>query len=142
MSNYPYTYDDLLYRLHISKNTDDLHKKTNLPPIKVTKKNRLSIISNYGIYCEKICRSEEHVANYFKTETGLNVSINSQNQLVIQGILSETKCNTIMKNYIKQYVMCKQCKGIESVIIKQNGLIFLQCNNCNAKTSLGKVIYP
>jgi translation initiation factor 2 subunit 2 len=141
MSFYPYSYDDLLYRLHVSRTADDSYKKANLPSLKVTKKNRLSIVSNFDVYCERLNRSKEHVSNYYRTETGSNISINSQNQMVIQAIFSETKCDSIMKNYIKQYVMCKQCKGIESSIIKENGLMFLQCHRCDAKTSMGKIAY-
>ncbi len=141
MSNYPYSYDDLLYRLHVLKTADDTYKKANLPALKVIRKNRLSIFSNFGAYCDRLCRSKEHVSNYFKTETGSNISINSQDQLLIQGVLTESKCESIMKNYIRQFVMCKQCKGIASSIIKGNGLTYIQCHQCSAKTSLGKITY-
>jgi translation initiation factor 2 subunit 2 len=139
MTGYPYSYDELLFRLHNAKSSDEIYKKINLPPLKVCKKNKLSIFVNFDVYSEKLNRSKEHISNYFKAETNIGNSINNQNQLLIQGILNETKCESIMRNYIKQFVMCRQCKGINSVLVKENGLTFLQCNQCLAKTSMGKV---
>jgi translation initiation factor 2 subunit 2 len=139
MSNYPYSYDELLYRLHNYKINENLQKKINLPQMEIKRVNKLSIFFNFDVYCEKLNRPLEHVANFFKTETGANISINGQNQLIIQNIINQTKCESIMKNYIKNFVMCKQCKGIVSSMIKKNGLTFLECNQCNAKTSMGKI---
>ena len=139
MSGFPYSYDELLFRLHTAKMAEEAYAKINLPPLKVTRKNRLSVIVNFGIYSEKLDRAKEHISDYYKEETGSSNSINSQNQLLIQGILNETKCEAIMRNYIKQYVMCKQCKGLKTSLNKENGLTFLECQQCFAKTSLGKL---
>lgn len=139
MSEYPYSYDELLYRIHTLKSVEDTYKKINLPPLKITKKNRLSIFVNFGIFSEKLNRTKEHISEYFKTETGASNSINNQNQLLIHGILNETKCESIMRNYIKEFVMCRQCKGMDSSLEKENGLTFLNCKQCHAKTSMGKL---
>lgn len=135
---YPYTYDDLLFRLHNAKSADDLYKKINLPPLKVSRKNKLSIFVNLSDFSDKLNRTKEQIGDFFKIESGTSVSINNQNQLLIQGILSEAKCESIMRNYIKEFVMCRQCKGLNSSLVKENGLNFLVCHQCNAKTSLGK----
>lgn len=139
MSTYPYSYDELLYRLHTAKSADEVYKKINLPPLKIYRKNKTTIFANFGIYSEKLKRSEEHISNYFRAETNAGNSINGQNQLIIQAMLNETKCESIMRNYIKQFVMCRQCKGIDSILVKENGFTYLQCNQCLAKTSLGKI---
>ena len=140
MATYPYSYDDLLYRLHIAKTADDNYKKVNLPPLKVTRKNKLSIFSNFIIFSEKLNRPKQHIADYYKTETGLENSINGQNQLLIHGIFTEVKCESIMRNYIKEFVMCRQCKGLSTDIVKENGLTFIKCHQCSAVTSLGKIV--
>lgn len=139
MSEYPYTYDDLLYRLHLAKSTDDNYKKINLPPIKVTRKNRVSIIANFMVYTEKLNRSKEQISDFFKEETSCPNSVNNQGQLIIQGNLNEIKCESIMRNYIKEFVMCKQCKGLDTHMVKEDGLTFLECHLCLAKTSMGKI---
>lgn len=139
MSQYPYSYDELLYRLHTARSMDDNYKKISLPQLKVSRKNRMSIISNFSVIAEKINRSAEHIKEYFNAETGTTSSINSQGQFLIQGIYNEAKCESIMKNYIREFVMCKQCKGIDTKMVKENGLSFLECNQCLAKTSKGKI---
>ncbi|AYV85019.1 MAG: hypothetical protein Satyrvirus2_30 [Satyrvirus sp.] len=139
MSQYPYSYDDMLYKLHVTKSAEDNYTKINLPAINVSRKNKLSIISNFFAYSEKLNRKKEDIADFFKRETGVANSINNQDQLIIQGNFNETKCETIMKNYIKQFVMCKQCKGLNSVLVKEDGLTYMECKQCLAKTSMGKI---
>lgn len=139
MSKYPYAYDELLYRLHQLRSTDEVYKKVNLPPLKVVKKNRSSIFANFNVFVQRLNRSKEHISEFYKTETGLVNSINGEGQLIIQGMFSEAKCESIMRNYIKEFVMCKQCKGLSTDLLKENGLTFISCNQCSAKTSLGKL---
>lgn len=139
MSTYPYAYDDLLYRLHLAKSTDDNYKKINLPPIKVTRKNRVSIIGNFSTFSERLNRPIEQISEFFKQETMCPNSINGQGQLIIQGALNEIKCESIMRNFIREFVMCKQCKGLDTHMLKENSLTFLECHQCLAKTSMGKI---
>lgn len=139
MSIYPYSYDELLFRLHNTKTADDVYKKVNLPPLKITRKNKLSVFVNAAVFSEKLNRPMDHISDYFKAETKASNSVNSQNQLMIQGVLNEAKCEAIMRNYIKEFVMCKQCKGLNSTLVKENGLTYLECRNCHAKTSMGKI---
>lgn len=139
MSVYPYTYDDLLYRLHLEKSGEENYKKTNLPPIKVAKKNKTTIFINFGIFVEKLNRSADHIATYYKSETGIASSINAQGQLILQGILNETKTESILRNYIREYVICKQCKCFDTSLLKENGITYIICNQCQAKSSLGKI---
>lgn len=139
MTTYPYSYDELLFKLHNAKIADDIYTKINLPPLQVHRKNKLSIFVNINTYSEKLNRTKEHISNFFREEMGTATSINGQNQLIIHGILNEAKCESIMRKYIKQYVMCKQCKSIHSTMIKDNGLTYLECKQCFAKTSLGKL---
>ena len=139
MSQYPYSYDELLFRLHNAKSSDEIYSKVNLPPIKISRKNRMSIFSNFGMLVEELNRNKDHISNYFKEETGLINTINQHNQLIIHGNLNELKCESIMKKYTNEFVCCRQCKGLNTSLLKEHGLTFLQCNQCLAKTSLGKL---
>ena len=181
MTEYPYTYDDLLYRLHKIKlsesqnqsqsqnqrqsqnqnqnqnqnqiklpNLPCLHSDKSgenivydnvfsLPSLKIYRKNKLSIFSNIVSFSEILNRNKEHIADYFKSETKLLNSINGQNQLVIQGMLNENKCEAILRSYIKSYVLCKQCNCLDTKLVKEHGLTYNKCNKCLASTSLGKI---
>ena len=135
----PYTYGELLGKLVQQKSLDEVHAKINLPIMKVTQVNRSSIIVNFDKFPTKLKRSADHISAFFKSETGLSNSINERGQLIIQGLFSESKCQSIIRNYIKNFVMCKQCKSIDSTMYKESGLNFLQCHQCQAVTSLGKI---
>ncbi|BCS83151.1 eukaryotic translation initiation factor 2 subunit beta [Cotonvirus japonicus] len=133
-----YTYEDLLTKLTNSKTSDDIYKKVNLPSVNVSQKNRSSIIANFNKFPIKLNRDPTDIAKFFKEETGITNSINERGQLIIQGSLSANKCESIIRNYISKFVMCRQCKSTISIIMKDNGLNYLVCKQCQAKTSLGK----
>lgn len=138
MDLFPYEYDDMLYRLHTTKLCEDSIKNTNLPRINVKRKNKLTIIVNFGAYSTIINRTKESISKYFYIESKLAYSINSTDQLILQGVLDEKKCENIMRNFIKQHVLCKQCRCIDTQIVKDSNLYYMICNGCGAKTSLGK----
>lgn len=139
MSSYPYNYDDMLFRLHTAKMTEESIARINFPALKVTNKNRLSIISNFGEYPKILNRTKEEISNYFRTEMATSISINAMDQLLIHGKFNESKCQFIMEKYIKQFVMCRQCRGLNTVLEKENGLTFLDCKQCRARSSMGKI---
>lgn len=139
MTEYPYDYENLLFRLQQIKTTDGIKTKNSLPPIQVTKKNKTSIIVNFQTYGDLLKRPLEHISHFYKEETGLCNSINIHNQLIIQGNLGEVQCENILRNYIKGFVLCKQCKSIDTQLLKENGLTFLICQKCSAKSSMGKI---
>lgn len=139
MTEYPYDYSSLLSRLQQIKTMDDIKTKNSLPPIQVAKKNKNSIIINFQTYGDLLKRPLDQISRFYKEETGLCNSINIHNQLIIQGSLNENQCENILRNYIKSFVLCKQCKNIDTHLFKEDGLTFLICQKCSAKTSLGKM---
>ena len=138
-SKYPYNYDDMLFRLHTAKLAEETNAKINLSSLKVSYKNRVSIISNFGEYPKILNRTKEEISDFFKVETATSVSINAQEQLLIHGKFNEVKCESILKNYIRQLVMCRQCKSLNTKLEKESGLSFLDCKQCGARSSLGKI---
>lgn len=138
LQTYPYIYDHLLSRLHTIKTTKIVNKAM-LPPIKIIRKNKTSVFVNFNIYPEILKRTAEHISNYFKEELRTQNSINAEGQLIMNCIVNDIKCESILKKYIKEFVSCKQCKGINSTLIKEQGMTFIKCNECFANTSLGKI---
>lgn len=139
MNNFPYCYDTMLKRLQLEKSSEEQYKKMSLPSLKIVRKNKTSVFVNFSSYPLILKRNSDHIGNYFRTEMGTDYSINSSGQLILQGIFKENKFESIMKKYIKEFVSCRQCRGLNSDLIKENGITFLECHICLAKTSLGKI---
>lgn len=136
---YPYTYDDMLYRLHLAKLKEGSSDKISFPPLKVVYQNRVSVIANFGEFPKILNRTKDEISHFFQEETATRISINAQQQLIIHGKFNESRCEYILKNYIRQFVMCRQCNGLNTKLQKENGLSFLDCNQCGARSSLGKI---
>jgi len=134
---YPYVYEEMLDRLQSAKSQTG-EKKNVLPAIKVTIKNRRSIISNFADYSKILNRPADHIRTFYRIESGMENSINDSGQLIIQGYYQESKCETVMRKYVEEYVLCKQCKCIDTELVKSDGLTFLECHQCLARTSMGK----
>jgi len=138
---YPYNYEHMLYQLHILKEEDLFqikNTKTVLEPIKLSKKGKTIMITNFSYYPQFLNRPAEHISKFFKDEVGSSTSINGDGQLLILGRLREVQIENLMRNYIKQYVKCSQCKCIQTDIVKEDRISYIVCHRCNAKTSLAK----
>jgi translation initiation factor 2 subunit 2 len=135
---FPYDYDHMLYQLHLKKKDDESYNKISLPPLSVCKKGKATLITNFLDYPRSLGRTVEQITKFYKDETAATNSINKDGHLIIQGKFKESQCENIMRNYVKQFCMCKQCKSIQTELQRENKFYYIYCQKCHAKSSLGK----
>ena len=128
-------YDELL---------DEAYKKVK--PIKATARFEIpkveghiegtkTIITNFKQVCDTLRRDPSHVEKFL--EKGLASSGKIQgNRLILQRKLPSAKINDKIKQYVEEFVLCKECKKPDTELIKQNQFMFLHCLACGAKHSV------
>lgn len=127
----PYSVEFLVDKFYDEYNQDS--QKLAVPKPTVMIQNKKTCIVNFKNICDRINRTNDHVKNYFDEELANTSSINSNGGLVINGIFKEHKIMTILEGYIKKFLMCSQCKNLDTQLIKENRLNFMKCNTCFSK---------
>jgi translation initiation factor 2 subunit 2 len=133
MSNlYPLNF--LIDRIYVAEK--EATKTSKMPEIQVKYINRKTHILNFGALCKALGRDKEAVKTFFESELHVETSINSNDMLIMNGRYDDVnKIKLIFRSYTSIYVMCKECKSIDTVLEKVDKLLVIRCNNClSAKT--------
>lgn len=106
------------------------------PTIMQTTKN--TIITNFKSIAETLNRDVEHLARFIFKETGKPGMIEGE-RLTIHGKLTNEEIKRLLEIYVKEFVKCPICGGVDTKIVAEKRFRFLQCDVCGAKSSVRKI---
>lgn len=111
-------------------------KKIAIDKPDVSSANKRTFLKNFRGICTKLNRDEEDIRSFFEKELKTQITINQDGALVITGMYKQNGIMTILTNYIKEYVMCKQCSSCDTNLVKDKKILFLNCNKCLSKHAI------
>tara|TARA_R100001163_G_C5005170_1_gene152948 strand:+ start:97 stop:579 length:483 start_codon:yes stop_codon:yes gene_type:complete len=140
---YPELVDRVFDRLITENNLAGKGKNTKiliLPP-KITRVGTKRVLfENFPEICKIIHRDPQHARLFILMELQAKGSIDDKGRFLIYGRFKEEHFIRIIKRYISQFVVCKQCNSIKTEISCEKRLAILQCNDCNASRSIEKLL--
>lgn len=139
-----YSYDDLLNRIFKlikdanPSGTDSVDRiKLILKPPQVARiGTKRTSFSNFGEICKTLKRQEKHLYQYLLAELGTNGSIDINSALIIKGRFQQKQLESVLRSYIKEYVICRTCRSADSILQKEERMTFLSCNTCQSRYSV------
>lgn len=134
-----YTYAMLVSRVFASlrqNNTAllDRPEKVHLIAPDVMREGRKTVVANFVAMCEQIGRPREHVMAFILKELRVPGSLDGTHRLVLRGRFVAGGIEKVLRAYITAYVMCKECKSLDTMMFKGN----LSCNLCHSSVFIGK----
>lgn len=136
-----YTYEELLKRVFsilAEKNPD--HGTRSQPifikPPQVGREGKKTVWFNFGLICDQLNRSTDHVSSFVFAELGTTGSLDANRCLVIRGRYLAKHIEVLIRHYIKEYVACASCKSFKTTLSKDNRLHFLTCSECHSKRTV------
>lgn len=141
------TYDELLDRFYevLRENNPDLAGdrsgvKYKIPPPQVGRDgNKKTLFSNLKAISDRMHRPMDHVIHFLFAELGTSGSVDGSERLVIKGRFQQKQIEGVLRRYITEYVTCKLCRSINTKLIKENRLYFVECNSCGSKRSVSSI---
>ncbi|CAI5440109.1 unnamed protein product [Caenorhabditis angaria] len=98
--------------------------------------SKKTAFSNFLEICRLMKRHDKHVLQFLLAELGATGSIDGNNCLIVKGRFQQKHFESVLKKYIKEYVMCHTCKSSDTQLTKDTRLFFLQCNACGSRCSV------
>lgn len=143
-----YTYDFLIQRAfsYLSKNNPELTQrpsKTSLQPPQIVREGtRKTVVTNFASLCKELNRDTDHLMSYMLSELSIDGSIDGTNRLILRGKFSPSSIESVARRYIYEYVMCRGCKCLETLIEKDKAtrLTFLKCNLCQSSVTIKPIV--
>ncbi len=132
------TYEDLLKK-GMAKVPKELkeHGRFTVPKAAITPAGAKTYIDNFSDVAKDLRREPAHLLKFMLKELATKGELEGKRLLVL-GRFTESVINGKIDHYVKQYVVCPECKRPDSKIIKEAGFHFLKCEACGAKHALGK----
>jgi translation initiation factor 2 subunit 2 len=100
--------------------------------------SRRTIVTNFRDLADKLNRDPSHIAKFIARESGRPSSIEGE-RLIIQGRLSLEELRKLLELYVREFVKCPICGGLDTKIVSERRLRFLVCEICGAKNPVRKL---
>ncbi len=130
------SYEELLeraYRLMPEKVIR--RERFEIPKISVQREGNRTIIKNFSSIAKAINRNEEHIYKYLVRSLGTAGVIES-GRLILQGKFTDKEIRKEIEDYVKTYVLCKECGSPDTEFVKEERILFVKCLACGAKHSV------
>lgn len=116
----------------------EVSERFEVPEAKGFVEGNKTIITNFFQIANYLKRPAEHLAKYLARELGTSFVLET-NRVIFNRKLKIEKVNEKILDYVKEYVICKQCKKPDTELIKQDRFLFLHCMACGSRYSVPKI---
>ncbi|MCK5150011.1 translation initiation factor IF-2 subunit beta [Candidatus Pacearchaeota archaeon] len=121
------------------KQVDSSSERFEVPKVEGHFEGRKTILTNFFQIASHIRRKPEHFQKFMLKELAVSGQ-KEGDRLVLNMKVPSAKINQKIEQYIKEFVLCKECKKPDTELIKEGRLTFIHCLACGAKHSArGKI---
>ncbi len=106
-----------------------------IPRANALVEGKKTILNNFKIICSYIRRNHEHVLKYLLRELATPGTLKGD-RLIMQKRTSGEMIDSKIKNYVEEFVICKECKKPDTELVRQESFYFVHCLACGAKHSV------
>jgi translation initiation factor 2 subunit 2 len=129
-------YEELLNRVYSKLPEKVLRRERfNVPKVRRSYEGNKTVIHNFKEIIDKLNRDQQHIYKYLVKNLG-TAGVIQGSKLVLHGVFSTEEIEEVIEEYVKDYVICPECKSPDTHIEKEGRISYLQCDACGARHSL------
>ncbi len=130
------TYEKLLDEAYKKiKPIESSKDRFEIPKVEGHFEGRKTILSNFFQIASYIRRSPEHFQKFILRELAASGQREGE-RLVLNMKVPSAKINQKIEQYVKEFVLCKECGKPDTELVKQDRFSFIHCLACGAKHSV------
>jgi len=128
------SYEELLERAlaELPKRKVVRSKRFETPRVRVQREGNRTIIKNFSHIAKVLNRSEDHLFKYLVKSMG-TAGFLEAGRLVLQGKFTEDEVQREIDDYVKRYVICRECGAPDTEFIREERVLMIRCLACGAK---------
>ncbi len=107
-------------------------ERFEVPAIEGHIEGKKTILTNFITIAQYIRRSPEHFQKFILKELATSGQREGE-RLILNNKISSSKINAKIDQYVKEFVICKECGKPDTELQKENRLSFMHCLACGAK---------
>jgi len=113
-------------------------KRLEIPNISSFTEGNKTVVNNFQEIASIIRRDPKHLAKYLFKELATPGHIDGR-RLVLQTKVYKNDIQRKIDSYVKEFVICKECKKPDTHFVKEGRIIFMKCEACGAKEPMRKI---
>jgi len=126
-------YEDLLKEAYENvKEVKGSGERVEIPKIEGHFQGKKTLLTNFAQIASHIRRTPEHFQKFILRELAAS-GVREGDRLVLNMKVPSAKINQKIEDYVKEFVLCKECKKPDTELTKQDRLTFVHCLACGAK---------
>ena len=94
-----------------------------------------TVISNFQQIADALRRDSQHLLKYVLRELATPGEL-KKSALMIGTKISASRINEKITQYVKEYVLCTECKKPDTKFVREDKFLFLKCTACGARHSI------
>jgi len=129
MENYEKLLDEAYGKVKVVERKSD---RFEVPLIEGHIEGKKTILTNFIAIASYIRRDPEHFQKFILKELATSGQREGE-RLVLNNKIPSSKINAKIDQYVKEFVICKECGKPDTELKKENRLSFMNCLACGAK---------
>ena len=113
-------------------------ERFQIPEAEINVVGNRTTIKNFKAIVSALNREPEHLIKYLLRELGVAGNMNG-NQAVFQGKFSKAAVDDRIKRYVEEFVLCRECGGPDTKLVRKDRVHILRCEACGARTAVRSV---
>ena len=97
-----------------------------------------TFIRNFGDVADALRREPYHLLRYMAKELATSGNIDGKRG-ILQGKFRDVQLNSRLDGYLKEFVMCTECKKPDTALITFEGAKYKRCEVCGARSPVEQV---
>ena len=132
MESYEQMLDEAYSKIKVVVSSSE---RFEIPKVQGKVQGRATIITNIQAIASYIRRPADMLAKFLQKELAVHVVL-EKDSLTIKTQLNSAKVNDKIAMYVKEFVICTECKKPDTEVISEKGIKFKHCLACGAKSPI------
>lgn len=132
MESYEQMLDAAYKKIKVVQTSND---RFEVPKVKGQVLGKNTFITNINEIASYIRRPVENLAKFLQKELA-TPGVLEKDRLMLKTTLNSAKVNEKIELYVKEFVLCTECKKPDTEIITEKGVRFKHCLACGAKSPI------
>lgn len=128
-------YENLLAEAYKKVKPIEASERFEVPKIEGHVEGNKTILTNLPQIATHIRRNQEHLLKFLLKELATSGAFKGT-RTILQRKISSIKINEKIEAYVKEFVLCKECKKPDTELKKDHNFMFIHCLACGAKHSV------
>jgi translation initiation factor 2 subunit 2 len=117
------------------KKVDTNSGRFEIPKIEGHFEGKKTLLTNFFQLASHIRRNPDHFQKFLLKELAVSGQ-KEGDRLVLNMKVPSAKINQKIEQYVKEFVLCKECGKPDTELIKEGRLAFINCLACGARHSI------